>query len=253
MISGLANLDSQLRVKFYNNETGGFEFESEFIPGPRGNPVSEHANGVLPRQILHRRNNYFSIVGHFQWCIFPLEYYTTFPVGGVDDVIMGVSDYWICAPHVPDSMRLNGDIQKAILYCAFTMIAARDVMYDSGRSATCVSDKFKIGFGVGDVGASLICYNSRGTDEGELLTTTDLALQTSAIIGLSPGNNFFNREHGIAYVLEPLKICGYIWDSFMTTQKAYLNAVVRGPDGRKYMAVRVQTTPCECTLWMQFF
>lgn len=247
-VSQAANSDTILRVRMWNNPTNSLAFQTTFMPGPRGNPTSDIANGVLSELVFHGRTNFISLVGRFQWCMFP-EVYETYVARNIDDVLIGVSDYWLCAPFVPDEYRFG---IKPINYCAFVMIAARDVFSSDSRVSTCISDQFYSGgFGLPDTGACLYLLNSLEVEEGPMRTTAELPLLLSPIIGLSPGRSFFDREHDVAYVLQPLAVVGYAWDMFVTTEYKALNTIAF-KYGQKYIAYRTQKAPCEATLWARF-
>jgi len=259
------NDGTALHISIYNNESGNFEFTSGFHSSLRGNPVSEHAGGELPTKVLFKKKPYYCYTSPHQWIIFPKS-----PGGYVimttKENQIGVEDYHIAGLCVPADQAYGGDMKKTsnngygwdipnirnpITYTGFMMATPRGFLTEDTDCATCVNDFFKLGQFPGlDCGVTYLVYNTRFHEAGLVVTTAERPIRYSAIVALTEGNSFFNREHGVHWTATKSQVYGYAWNMYMTTQGAGLGTVIEDIGGF-FFAYRRQYTPCEATLWLR--
>lgn len=261
-----ATTTSSIKFKMYRGSTSLFYFNAEFMPGDRGNPLAvlEENRAIMQLRVFLKRSNYTIIAGPSQLIIYP-KTYTAYNPTSIDEVLLGVSDYHICVPHVPYDQTSgtltktsnNGwgwdipNIRNPIVYCGFMMSTPRNLLAEHGNFATCVNDFFITNNAGLDSGVIYLVLNSHQRASGPLLTTSGRSVFYSALIGLSEGNSLFNREHNIPYVPTMAQIYAFVPNMVMTTNYATPNTKMTDPTGTKtYICYRSQTTPCEASLWI---
>lgn len=237
--------DTVMELTLTNNENSNFTIRAQFRGGPHGNPQSALTNTWPPRVLMHKRDNYMILAGPSMFIITPL-YYKTYVGDSAPDVLEGTDDYWLCAPFVPEEYKAE------IPYCGFQVRSSRFVM-NSFHAYSVVGDKyFKETYsGLPDTGMSIVLYDWEGVLGDNLTTPTGAALIYSAMVQLSPGLSFYDREHHVPYHLQPLSVVGYLPDMFLSSIYYPINAEVIGKDGLHYIAYKSQTTPCAATLFVR--
>lgn len=248
------NGDTRLKLTMWNHPTSNFAFRAHFLQGPRGNPESRTTTSVLHERVMHKRDNYTVFAGPRQWGIFP-KFYNFYRSDTIIDVLQGTSDYHFCGPYIPPDQaneRVVG-IDHYTNYCGFAMATRRDKLNENSDCATCINDKFRDGFFLGsDAGVSYLAYNSMYHSAGALRTTAGKTIKYSAVICLSTGTSFAQRARlDFSWIATPANVYAYVPDMFMTTEAVPFNTKIQDEVTRRtYIAYRVQTSPCECTLWL---
>lgn len=259
--------DTVLHVKMWNDLNGNFTFITGFPTGPRGNPVSELTNSDLTETVFFGRSAYYCFASPHNWIVFPANY-DSYTAKNARENEIGTSDYHLAGIYVPPA-QANGSltrldtinhgygwddplIRNPIVFAGFMMSTNRAFLTEDTRCATCVNDFFKIGQFPGlDCGVTYLTYNTRYHEAGTIVTTVGRTIMYSAIVALTEGNSFFNREHDYPWVAVKSQVYGFTYCMYLTTETVPLGTIIEQTTGQYYLAYRTQSTPCEATLWLK--
>lgn len=238
-----------LDITLLNDERSQLLIKTQFGAGP----LVFMRKAILSDIVMHRITNYMVLCGPAQFILTPMRYPTDYHPDNIVDVLQGTFDYWICAPYVPPNQIFEANNitlrTRAILACAFRIMTARDQLHSSVAAVAIGGNFAEATFSAPDIGVMIFPLNSHYNLAGPLLSPTDLPVTMSALVGISDGLSFADREAHVALTQTEALICGYIWDAHMTFKYEPIQTIGFF-NGKEYVAYRSQAAPLECTLWM---
>lgn len=224
MTSDLANGQSAVVVQLTNNFLDCLTLQGTL------------STNVTSEIMIEKRVNYLSVVSPYAWELIRRNDGSGYSNG---TIFPQHDNYQISAPNV-DAGQLTDPVNPTTYFGIVWVGPRTQLNLTADYVAVAVNTTFAHGsFGAfnADIGISLFVINSMFDGTGALKTTTDAAIQTQAILGVSEAAG------------EPLEIIGDFHNMFITSECVPLDTPAYSRTGEKVIAFRSQQGP-DATLWL---